>query len=507
MASLILSGTDPSQAGASTSSPPTRAEHFVSAGAPSSKGIPFVTPAAAAVEANPRATASALGLLSVFQEASTSPLNVSVDGSTPVSLAQGQFVYGLVPLGNHSIVATSGKSQYASGTVVLAQGENVTALVYLTHGAKPAITGFNNHKIAPPLGQSRVVVYNAADCSPVDAYLNGKLVASGLVNDPSSPQAVPVLIHAGSVSLAFTPAGKPQSNAVASDSGVLVAGDLLNVFLVGSCSAGPEHVGVLTNAIPLGTGYRLYASDGGVFDYGNASYFGSLGAVKLNKPVVGGTPNSIGTGYWMVASDGGVFAFGAAGFFGSAGDIRLNKPVVGMASSPSDSGYWLVASDGGVFTYGSAVFHGSTGNIRLNQPIVGMATTPDGNGYWLVASDGGVFSFGDALFYGSTGDIHLNRPIVAMVPTVDGKGYWLIASDGGVFSFGDARFFGSMGGTVLNEPVVSAVSTPDSQGYWLIASDGGVFSFGDASFYGSSGSIALNKPIVSGSAPGSPLPT
>jgi len=38
-----------------------------------------------------------------------------------------------------------------------------------------------------------------------------------------------------------------------------------------------------------------------------------------------------GKGYWLVASDGGIFAFGDAGFFGSAGAITLNRPVVGMA--------------------------------------------------------------------------------------------------------------------------------------------------------------------------------
>jgi hypothetical protein len=110
-----------------------------------------------------------------------------------------------------------------------------------------------------------------------------------------------------------------------------------------------------------------------------------------------------GGGYWLVASDGGIFAYGDASFYGSTGGIHLNKPIVGMATTPDGGGYWLVASDGGIFAYGDAAFYGSTGGIHLNQPIVGMAPTPDGNGYWLVASDGGVFSYGDAIFYGSDG--------------------------------------------------------------------------------------------------------
>ncbi len=37
-------------------------------------------------------------------------------------------------------------------------------------------------------------------------------------------------------------------------------------------------------------------------------------------------------GYRLVATDGGIFAFGDAGFLGSTGGIRLNQPVVGMTA-------------------------------------------------------------------------------------------------------------------------------------------------------------------------------
>jgi hypothetical protein len=40
-----------------------------------------------------------------------------------------------------------------------------------------------------------------------------------------------------------------------------------------------------------------------------------------------------GAGYWLVASDGGIFAFGDATFYGSTGAIRLNQPIVGMSNS------------------------------------------------------------------------------------------------------------------------------------------------------------------------------
>jgi hypothetical protein len=79
-----------------------------------------------------------------------------------------------------------------------------------------------------------------------------------------------------------------------------------------------------------------------------------------------------GHGYWLVASDGGIFNYGDAGFDGSAGSIALAKPIVGMLGTTSGGGYWLVASDGGIFSYGDAAFNGSTGGLALDAPIVAM---------------------------------------------------------------------------------------------------------------------------------------
>jgi myo-inositol-hexaphosphate 3-phosphohydrolase len=80
-------------------------------------------------------------------------------------------------------------------------------------------------------------------------------------------------------------------------------------------------------------GYRMVASDGGIFAFGDATFQGSTGAVKLAKPIVGMAPTSSGRGYWLVASDGGIFAFGDATFLGSTGDVKLTKSVVGIAGA------------------------------------------------------------------------------------------------------------------------------------------------------------------------------
>jgi hypothetical protein len=239
----------------------------------------------------------------------------------------------------------------------------------------------------------------------------------------------------------------------------------------------------------------LVATDGGVFSFGGAGFFGSTGNITLNKPIVGmaGTADSLG--YWLVASDGGVFSFGDAQFYGSTGAIHLNKPIVGMAATPDGKGYWLVASDGGIFAFGDAAFWGSTGSIKLNQPIVGMASTPNGLGYWLVASDGGIFSFGNAQFFGSTGALHLNKPIVGMAATADGGGYWFTATDGGIFAFGDAQYDGGLGGVPLKRPIIGMAATSDGAGYWLSDDNGAVSPFGDAEYWGSAPQ-SLNRPIV-----------
>jgi hypothetical protein len=242
-------------------------------------------------------------------------------------------------------------------------------------------------------------------------------------------------------------------------------------------------------------GYWMVASDGGIFSFGSAKFFGSTGNIKLNQPIVGIAASPTGAGYWMVATDGGIFSFGDAKFVGSTGAIHLNKPIVGMASTPSGKGYWLVASDGGIFSFGDAKFFGSTGAIKLNKPIVGMTSSPSGAGYWMVASDGGIFSFGDAQFFGSTGSIKLAKPITGMAASPSGKGYWFTASDGGIFNYGDAKFFGAAASHPTKGAVSAMVPAPDGQGYWQASSAGELAAFGSAlDFGGVPGSLA--RPIV-----------
>jgi len=85
-----------------------------------------------------------------------------------------------------------------------------------------------------------------------------------------------------------------------------------------------------------------------------------------------------GRGYYLVAADGGVFAFGDAGFYGSMGGRHLNAPIVGIAST-GGAGYYLGGRDGGVFTFGDANFWGSAVGL-INSPEIAIGATDENIG-------------------------------------------------------------------------------------------------------------------------------
>ena len=205
-------------------------------------------------------------------------------------------------------------------------------------------------------------------------------------------------------------------------------------------------------------------------------------------------------GYWMVASDGGIFSYGNAHFYGSTGNIVLNRPIVGMAATHDQGGYWMVASDGGVFSFGDAAFYGSTGNIVLNKPIVGMAADPRREG--LLAGGLGRRASSPSATPPSTvrpGTSPSTSPSWAWTPRPTGgaTGWW--PSDGGVFSFGDAAFYGSTAGQP-GDPVERLVTTASGHGYWIVQQNGTATPFGDAG-PGSTPMALLFSPVTPGDPP------
>ncbi len=87
-----------------------------------------------------------------------------------------------------------------------------------------------------------------------------------------------------------------------------------------------------------------------------------------------------GQGYWLLASDGGIFSYGDATFFGSMGGKPLNQPMVGMKMTADGGGYWTMASDGGVFSFGDASFLGSMGGTTAQQAGRGRLLASESQG-------------------------------------------------------------------------------------------------------------------------------
>ena len=228
-----------------------------------------------------------------------------------------------------------------------------------------------------------------------------------------------------------------------------------------------------------------------------------MGGPSLNKPIVGMAATPDGEGYWLVASDGGIFAFGDAAFYGSHRQpSRSTSPSSAWRATPDGGGYWLVASDGGIFAFGDAAFYGSTGAIAPQQahrrhggharrrrllarglrrrdlrlrrrrllrlhrsdrastspssawPPRPTARLLDGG------PDGGIFGYGDAGFYGSAGGSGhplLTGSAVALEPTADGGGYLLVTDRGNTLPFGDATAL-APSGPLPSAPIVGAAS-------------------------------------------------
>ncbi len=263
----------------------------------------------------------------------------------------------------------------------------------------------------------------------------------------------------------------------------------------------------LTITTQTNHGYWLVGSDGGIFAFGSAQFFGSTGSLGLQRPIVGITPTSDRKGYWLVASDGGVFAFGDAGFYGSIpgsgvapsgtpGPVpKLSAPIVGMVPSSDGGGYFMVASDGGVFAFGNAHFAGSCQTIGGCQgSVVAIMTDSSGDGYWLVTSTGNVYSFGDALYYGAPGN--QGSAVTSAVRTPDGTGYWVLLSNGSVYAYGAARYLGGANGLAHIDRAATISATGDGGGYWVATADGAVNTYGDAPDYGDLAAEQLNAPVI-----------
>ncbi|HLF39985.1 MAG TPA: fibronectin type III domain-containing protein, partial [Acidimicrobiia bacterium] len=131
----------------------------------------------------------------------------------------------------------------------------------------------------------------------------------------------------------------PVLDSIATPSGrgyYMVAGDG-GIFTFGDAAFAGSMGGQRLNApvesmVPDGDGrgYWLVASDGGVFAF-DALFRGSMGAVPLNRPITGMV--RFGNGYLMAAEDGGIFNFSDWAFRGSLGSDAPARSIVSIAAA------------------------------------------------------------------------------------------------------------------------------------------------------------------------------
>ena len=264
-----------------------------------------------------------------------------------------------------------------------------------------------------------------------------------------------------------------------------------------------------------------------------------VGSLVLRAP---GRATASGTsGYWLAGADGGVFNYGEAPFYGSAGSVPLQQPDRGVrptpqqppatgwwpataASSPSatppSSARWAASrSTGrsrrmaaapdrqGVLAGGQRRRHlrlrrrrRSTGRWRARTSPSRSSTSPSpppARGYWMTTSDGQVYGFGDAAYYGSVSEaVDLNKRIQALAADPDRA--WLLAAwrrtAASSPSATPATTAPAIGKT--EKRVVDIASSATGRGYYLVTATGQVFPFGDATNYGDASKSDLNNKIV-----------
>lgn len=149
---------------------------------------------------------------------------------------------------------------------------------------------------------------------------------------------------------------------VAEDGGVFAFGDAEFAGSMGGIALDAPVVGLAPDSD--NQGYWLVAADGGMFAF-DAPFHGSIPQVlpaggSLNQPVIAMLPQS--AGYLLLGRDGGIFNFGQSVFHGSLGADGF-VDVSAVAVRADRSGYVMVRESGDVYTFGSAT--------NLGEPDLG----------------------------------------------------------------------------------------------------------------------------------------
>jgi plastocyanin len=265
---------------------------------------------------NPNMTAS-LRVMNPSSSSTSAPPPAVPDSSTSTSTASstaanlGESV-GAVP-GRVDLVATPSSGGY---WILNETGGIVPFGDAKFHGAPgPPDAGDRYVSLAPTPDAGGYWVFSA----------NGHVLAFGNARSYGDLSTVP--LNGRILDSVATPSGQGYWM-VGSDGGIFSFGDARFFGSMGDIKLNKPVTSMVPD--PDGVGYWLVASDGGIFAF-QAPFYGSTGAIRLNKPIAAmvGGPG----GYLMVGGDGGIFSFGDITFFGSLGASPPAMPVVAVAVS------------------------------------------------------------------------------------------------------------------------------------------------------------------------------
>ncbi|MGH9077516.1 MAG: choice-of-anchor D domain-containing protein, partial [Acidimicrobiales bacterium] len=335
----------------------------------SAKTVALGATCTVAVTFTPTTAGAATAMVSIVDSAAGSPQTVALNGAatavTTASVSPSSLAFGPEPVGSTTAAKTLTLTDVSGapldvGTLGIT-GTNAAefALVDDTCSATTVAVGATctvGVTFTPTTAGAATATLSIVDSaagSPQTVALNGAATAATTASvSPSS--------------LAFGP--EPVGSTTAAKTLTLtdVSGAPLDVGTLGitgtnaaefalvddTCSATTVAVGATCTVGVTFTPTTAGAATATLSIVDSAA--GSPQTVALNGATPGPSPvrPTAGGGYRLVASDGGIFTYGDASFFGSAGGAPLNRPVVGMAATPDGKGYRLVASDGGIFTYG-----------------------------------------------------------------------------------------------------------------------------------------------------------
>ena len=205
-------------------------------------------------------------------------------------------------------------------------------------------------------------------------------------------------------------------------------------------------------------GYNILTSFGGIYSFGNATYYGNLIDHGYPGPTVGLAETQRGHGYEILNTSGAIYSFGDAGYFGSLLDHHYPGRGVAISMTPSGGGYAILTAAGAIYSFGDAGYFGNLLDHGYPGPAVSLAYTASGHGYWILTASGAIYSFGDALYHGNLLDHGYPGPATGMATSP--QGYSILTQAGAIYSFGDAVYHGNLLDHGYPGPAVAMAATP-----------------------------------------------